>query len=155
MVDSDGWKLGGASPFLTERARVRAPEILAYVGIAGAAMLVSPAGVVVLVSGDATEVDAGRIARIAAARRDGEAVWSFRVGSTCVHTASVCHGWTLCVLSTAGVPPSLVSDRLRRASYVLALALMDGVEPVGGVGGGNSGAPAEVSIAGRGNAARS
>ena len=70
----------------------------------------------------------------------------FRVGTTCVHAAPVCHGWTLCVLSTAGVHPSFVVDRLRRASHVLALALVDGVAP-DPQASGNGGAPAEVFAA--------
>ena len=143
----EGWRIGGPSPFLTERARTRAPQVLAYAAAPGAAMLVAPSGAVVLFSGEATEVDAARIGRAAAAAlgatRD---VSSFRVGTTCAHAAPVCHGWTLCVLSTAGVQPSLVIERLRRASHVLALALFDGNTPPPG-DSGSGGAPAEVFAA--------
>jgi hypothetical protein len=56
------------SPFLTERARSRAPQILAYAAFTGAAILVSPTGEVALSSGASVEIDAARIARIVAAR---------------------------------------------------------------------------------------
>jgi hypothetical protein len=136
------WSMGGASPFLSERARTRAPQVLSYAAVTGAAMLISPAGAVVLFSGEAPEIDLARVAQAAAAlaKQDSR---SFRVGATCVHAAPVCLGWVLCVLSTAGVHPSLVIERLRRASHVLALALMDGVGP-GGSGTRGGSAPAEV-----------
>ena len=108
-------------------------------------MLVSPSGAVVLISGDAEEADADRIARTATALGAARAVTSFRAGTACVHAAPVCNGWTLCVLSTVGVHPSFVIERLRRASYVLALALEDGVG-TGGHGSGDGGAPAEVFL---------
>ncbi len=108
-------------------------------------MLVSPSGAVVLFSGDADEADTDRIARTATALGAGRTVTSFRSGAVCVHAAPVCHGWTLCVLSTVGVHPSFVIERLRRAGYVLALALEDGVRP-GGHGSGDGGAPAEVFL---------
>jgi hypothetical protein len=107
-------------------------------------MLVSPSGAVVLFSGDAAEVDAGRIARRATVLSAGHEVTSFRAGTVCVHVAPVCQGWTLCVLSTAGVHPSFVIERLRRASHVLALALEDGVGTRGPGGSGDGGAPAEA-----------
>jgi hypothetical protein len=137
------WNLGGASPFLSERARTRAPQVLLYAAVAGAAMLISPAGAVVLFSGEAPEIDIARVARSAAALSGHDSI-SFRVGATCVHAAPVCLGWVLCVLSTAGVQPSLVIDRLRRASHVLALALTDGVRPGGSSGSGGGSAPNEV-----------
>lgn len=139
--------MGGPSPFLTERARTRAPQVLSYAAVAGAAMLVSPLGAVVLFSGDAPEVDADKIARIASALAAGRDARSFRVGAMCVHAAPVCLGWTLCVLSTAGVHPSFVIDRLQRASRVLALALTDVVGTGTSGGSGSGGAPAEAFAA--------
>ena len=106
-------------------------------------MLVSPSGAVVLMSGDTPEADADRIARTASALGACHTVTSFRAGTVSVHAAPVCHGWTLCVLSTVGVHPSFVIERLRRASHVLALALADGIG-TGGHGSGDGGAPAEV-----------
>lgn len=58
-----GWNAKGLSPFLSERARSRAPQVLSYAAVTGAAMLVSPSGEVVLFSG-AAEVDAERIAHL-------------------------------------------------------------------------------------------
>lgn len=109
-------------------------------------MLLSPSGAVVLFSGDASEVDTERIARTVTALGAHHAVTSFSAGSVCVHAAPVCHGWTLCVLSTVGVHPSFVIERLRRASYVLALALEDGVERGGRGGSSDGGAPAEMFV---------
>lgn len=143
-MGTGGWSMGGPSPFLTERARTRAPQVLSYAAVPGAAMLVSPSGAVVLFRGDAPEVDADRIARTATALGASHEVTSFRVGTVCVHAAPVCQGWTLCVLSTAGVHPSFVIERLRRASHVLALALEDGVGRGGHGGSGDGGAPAEA-----------
>jgi hypothetical protein len=110
-------------------------------------MLVSPAGAVVLSTGDAAEVDATRVARTVVGLGARHAVTSFRIGTTCVHAATVSHGWMLCVLSTAGVNPTFVIERLRRASHVLALALADGVAPGGPGDAGSGGAPAEVFAA--------
>jgi len=95
--------------------------------------------------GDLADVDTARVARRAAlgAREDRTSFW---IGTTCVHAAAVCRGWKLCVLSTAGVSPSFVIERLRGARYVLALALVDGVAP-SGPGDSGSGAPAEVFAA--------
>ena len=107
-------------------------------------MLVSPSGAVVLFSGDAPEADAGRIARTATALGASHEVTSFRVGTVCVQAAPVCQGWTLCVLSTAGVHPSFVIERLRRASHVLALALEDGVGRGGHGGSGDGGARVHI-----------
>lgn len=140
-MGTGSWKLGGASPFLTERAQARAPQVLAYAAVAGAAMIVSATGEIVLSSGEAIEVDLARIARIAASC---DAVRSFRHGTICVHIAPISRGWSLCVLSTAGVQPMLVVERLRRASYVLALALIDGMPPNQGGPNGEGGAPAEL-----------
>lgn len=107
-------------------------------------MLVSPSGAVVLLRGDAPEADADWIAQRATALGAGRAVTSFRAGVVCVHAAPVCHGWTLCVLSTLGVHPSFVIERLRRASHVLALALEDRIGTGGRGGSSDGGAPAEV-----------
>lgn len=145
-MDTGEWSTGGSSPFLTERARTRAPQVLCYAAVPGAAMLVSPSGAVVLFDGDAGEVDVGSMARSVAARAASAGVSSFRFGTTCVHAAPIGRGWALCVLSTAGVHPSFVIERLRRASHVLALALADGVDPAAGGGSGQGGAPAEVSL---------
>ncbi|MCW5813343.1 MAG: hypothetical protein KIT84_20105 [Labilithrix sp.] len=51
------------SPFLTERARIRAPVVMSFAAAAGAALLVSPHGEVVLADGALGEVDAMHIAR--------------------------------------------------------------------------------------------
>jgi hypothetical protein len=139
-----GWNAKGLSPFLSERARSRAPQVLSYAAVTGAAMLVSPSGKIVLFSGTAAEVDVERIVRVAAALGGASAVTSFAEGTTCVHAAPVCMGWMLCVLSTVGTYPGQVIERLRRASVVLALALVDGVAPGSGGGPGPDGAPAQV-----------
>ncbi|MBX3193322.1 MAG: hypothetical protein KF819_40445 [Labilithrix sp.] len=141
-----GWKTGGPSPFLTERARARAPRILSYAAAPGAAMLVSPAGDVALFSGAALELDLARVARAASALGATRELASFHVGDACAHVATVCHGWTLCVVSTAGVHPSFVIERLRRASAVFAMALLDGSAGGSGSHGdtGGGGAPAEA-----------
>lgn len=135
----------GSSPFLTERARARAPQILSYAAVTGGALLLAPNGKVVLFSGAAGEADLERIARIAAALGAADKVVAFKEHNVCVHAAPVCMGWTLCVLSTVGAFPGDVVERLRRASAVMALALVDGVPSGGGTGGaGPEGAPAEV-----------
>ena len=141
-----GWNAKGLSPFLSERARSRAPQILSYAAVTGAAMLVSPSGEVVLFSGTA-EVDVERVVRVAAALGGASAVTSFAEGTTCIHAAPVCMGWMLCILSTVGAYPGQVIERLRRASEVLALALVDGVATGSGGGPGPDGAPAEVFAA--------
>jgi hypothetical protein len=138
------WTTSGLSPFLSERARSRAPQVLSYAAVTGAALLVSPRGEVVLRSG-AAEVDDARVARLAAALGGSTALVSFAHGSSCVHAAPVCMGWMLCVLSTVGAAPGQVIERLQRASAVLALALVDGVAPGTAGGSGGHGAPAEVS----------
>ena len=141
-----GWNAGGPSPFMTTRARERAPQVLAYAAVPGAAMLISPAGEVVLLSGDACGIDVARVARAATAIGAARGPTSFRSGSTCIHSAPICQGWTLCVLSNAGVHPAFVFERMRRASRVLALALSDGSGPSSG-GFGSGGAPAELFVA--------
>ena len=109
------WRANGLSPFLSERARIRAPEILSFAAVTGAAMLVSPRGEVVLASGSTSDADGDRIARIARAQGGGERITSFTFGTICVHTAPVCMGWMLCVLSTSGVSSSTASPALAQS----------------------------------------
>jgi hypothetical protein len=144
-VGRRSWNTTGLSPFLSERARSRAPEILSYAAVTGAAMLVSPNGEVVLFTGAAAELDIERIARRARGFGGSENVVSFSDATTCIHAGPVCRGWMLCVLSTMGAAPAQVIERLRRASSVLALALVDGggARSRGG-GSGSGGLPAEV-----------
>jgi len=143
------WNAKGLSPFLSERARNRAPQVLSYAAVTGAAMLVTPTGEVSLFSGAAPEVDIARIARVAQARCGSSQVASFPWGTICVHAAPVSMGWVLCVLSTSGAAPLQVMERARRASAVLALALADSGVSGGGGGGSSppSGAPANVFAA--------
>ena len=143
------WNAKGLSPFLSERARSRAPQVLSYAAVTGAAMLVSPSGEIALFSGAAAELDLARVARVASGRSGGEAITSFMCGTACVHAAPVCMGWTLCLLSTAGVYPGLVLERLRRASAVLAMALVDGPSPRSGGGDSGNGAPPAEAFAAR------
>jgi len=144
------WNARGLSPFLSERARSRAPQILSYAAVTGAAMLVSPTGEVALFSGAAPEVDIARIARVAQARCGRSLVASFPWNTVCVHATPVAMGWVLCVISTAGTYPGHIMERVRRASAVLALALAlvdGGAQGAGGGGGAASGgAPAAVFI---------
>lgn len=137
-------------PFRSERAAARAPEILSYCALAGGAFLISPSGAVALRTGSAADIDATRVARVAlarASRHEGN-ILSFVDGRTCVYAAAVGQGWTLCVLSTLGVQPVALVERLRRASHVLALALVDsGPRGPGGNPPNDGGAPAEVFAA--------
>lgn len=135
----------GVSPFFTERARSRAPQILSYAAVGGAALLVAPSGEVVMMSGSVAEMDLDRVAHLAnaaaaASRR------SFKVGSACVHVTPITAGWTLCAISTE-IAPGVILERLRRASAVMALALVDGGSPRSpGGGSAPSGSPTEVAI---------
>jgi hypothetical protein len=113
------WKLRLPYPFLTERARARAPQI----------------------------VDVARIARIAAALGETRVGVSFAHETLCVHAVTVLDGWTLCVLSTTGLPPALVAERTKKAAHVLALALADGARGGSSGPGGSGGAPAEARVA--------
>jgi hypothetical protein len=80
----------GASPFLSERARARAPQILSYAAVAGSAFLVSPSGEVVLFTGSSTDVDVVRAAHVASRRlATGGDLVSFRHEDLCVHAAPV------------------------------------------------------------------
>ena len=149
-ADVMGWRAAPLSPFVSERARSRAPQILAFAGLTGAAALVAPDNEIVLSSGTAADIDLTHVACVARMVGGGRGVVSFREGASCVHAKPVVDGWMLCIVSTFGVTPALVIDRLERASHVLALALRDG----GGVGGGStgsgpSGASAEVALARR------
>ncbi len=119
-------------------------------------MILSRGGSIVAFRGNGQDVDVGHIAKVAArsmrgrTRVDGRAsraddVLSFSYDGICVHTATLGHGFTLCVLTTLGEPGA---DRLRKVRRFLAIALRDGREgwaPGGGSDGGGSGAPAEVS----------
>jgi hypothetical protein len=144
-----GWRI--AEGFVTERARLRAPQILEYLGVVGAALLVSPTGRVVLSSGAVEDdVDAEGIARrLAAVVPDkAEIVRSIRMHNTCIHALSIGHGWMLCALGTNGIDPGIVTTRLKRAGHVLDLALRDGwpSSPTGGGGSAPSGAPAHAWV---------
>lgn len=143
----DGWNANGLSPFLSERARRRAPQVLSYAAITGAAILVSPSGEIVLFSGAAAEIDVERVARLAARLGGRDDVVSFAEAGACVHAAPVCMGWMLCIVSTVGASAGQIVERLRRACAVLALALVDGPSPrsSGGERGGG-GAPSEAFV---------
>lgn len=116
------------SPFVSPRARLRAPQALAFAGLTGAAMVLSPAGEVALFSGSAQDIDAGQVARIAvrALRAAKDDLVSFSYEGCRVHAAPLGLGWTLCVMSNVGVYPAAVADRLRRALRFLTVALRDG-----------------------------
>ena len=136
-----GWTLGGPSPFLTERARIRAPQVIEYAAATGAAALISPDGQVVLFGGSAPDIDLGRVARTARIVGAARSHASFRVGDACVHAGPVRDGWTLCIVSVTELTPVVTIDRLRKAAHVLALALVDGM-PSGSPGTGGSHGPA-------------
>jgi len=142
------WSVAGLSPFLSERARRRAPKILSYAAVSGAAMLISPRGEIALMEGAAPEVDVKRLARVAQTRCGSSVSMSFPWGKACVYAMPISMGWVLCVLSTTGVDPGQVVERLRRASAVLALALADAT-PIasGGASPPDSGAPAQAFLA--------
>lgn len=138
------WGAPGVSPFFTERARTRAPQILSYAAVGGAALLVAPSGEVVMTSGSLTGVDLGRVTRLARGAVSASRS-SFKLGSACVHTRPITAGWTLCVISSE-IAPRVVLERLERASAVMALALVDGGSArSSGGGSAPSGSPAEVA----------
>jgi hypothetical protein len=139
----------GASPFMSERARARAPQVLSYAAVSGSAFLISPKGEVVLFTGSSTDVDMVRVAHVASQRlANGSDVISFCHEDLCVHAAPVAMGWVLCILSTIGLPPSMTVDRLRRTSALLALALVNGpTSSSSGSDKGGGGTPAEVFAA--------
>lgn len=146
-MSSGRWRALGVSPFFTERARDRAPQILSYASVGGAALLVAPSGEIVMMSGNSSGFDLDRVARLVSTA-SSDPRRSFKVGSACVHLTPVTAGWTLCAVST-GIQPGVILERLRRASAVMALALVDGGTVPGSPGGGSapSGAPAEVALA--------
>ena len=63
-----------------------------------------------------------------------------------MHATPVLHGWMLCVLSSAGVHPAFVIERLQRAGTALAMALADGTDPERSGGTAPDGAPAAVLV---------
>ena len=139
----------GPLPFLSDRARQRAPQILAYAAVTGAAMLISPAGEVVLFRGSAVDVDANSLARLAAraAARADRDVATLAYEGVCVHATALTMGWTLCLISNLGSAPPTVLDRLERAGKAMRLALLDGPPPSGrGSASGSGGAPAEMVL---------
>jgi hypothetical protein len=142
------WSDKGLSPFLTERARSRAPHILSYAASGGAALLISPRGDVALLEGAAPELNLERLARVTQGRCGCSVTVSFAWGSTCVYGIPIAMGWVLCVLPADGVHPGHVLERLRRASAVLALAFEDGGIPNAGNGGAppEGGAPAHAFV---------
>jgi hypothetical protein len=103
---------------------MRAPQALEYAALAGAAIVVSPAGEIVLARGASPELDLGRVARVAAALVEDDTK-TFAFGTTCAHAAPIGRGWTMCVVSTHDVQPAVAADRLRRASRILKMALLD------------------------------
>jgi hypothetical protein len=128
--------------------RSKAPQILAYAGLTGVALLVSPRGEIALSSREATPAEDG-IAEVVAARmrRDSSnAVLAFaHPGYASVHAVHVSMGWVFCVVSTFEVSSAGVIERLRRSRNVLALAFSAKRAGSGSAGGRNgSGSPAEA-----------
>lgn len=119
------WKFGAASPFLSERARVRAPQIVDYAAAGGGAVLVSPTGDVILSRGTIDDLERRLVVRTARQLGAGDGLVSFQVGRFCVHAAPVRDGWLLCTFSCTSISPTVLVDRLKRASQVMALALVD------------------------------
>jgi hypothetical protein len=111
-------------------------------------MLVTPKGEVVMVSGSAADVNLAKIARQANALGAAETRRAFKVGSACVHALPITMGWMLIVVSTVAVHPGPILERLRRASAVMALALVD-VDPPTSPGGGSSPSGAAPVISAR------
>jgi hypothetical protein len=134
---------------MSERARTRAPQVLSYAAVSGAAFLISPKGEVALFAGSSTDVDMVRVAHVASQRlANGSEVISFCHEDRCVYAAPVAMGWVLCILSTIGLLPSMTVERLRRSSALLALALVSGpTTSSSGSHEGGGGAPAEVFAA--------
>ncbi|AKV02285.1 hypothetical protein AKJ09_08948 [Labilithrix luteola] len=140
------WKLGASSPFLSDRARARAPQIVDYAAAGGGAILVSPAGDVVLSRGTNDDLERRLVVRTARQLGGAERLASFQVGRFCVHAAPVRDGWMLCTLSCASISPTILVDRLKRASHVMALALLDGEMPKGGGSSGPQSASARIYV---------
>lgn len=141
-MSRERWGAPGISPFFTDRARSRAPQILSYAAVGGAALLVAPSGELVMVSGSVAGIDLQRVARLA--RGMSSTRGPFKIGDACVHAAPVTAGWTLCAIAV-GIDPRIIADRLRRASGVMALALVDGGASGSG-GSAPSGSPAEIAV---------
>ena len=124
----EGWSAPGVTPFFSARARVRAPVILEHAAIGGGALLIGPNGEVVMASRGAVRMESP------GAR---------------YHVQEVIDGWAICAieLPSANVEESELVERLRKASKVMRLALIDR-EPGGSSGDGipPSGAPAEVAL---------
>lgn len=116
------------SPFITERARTRAPLVVEHAAVAGGAALVSPAGDVILSAGEVDLAHAARVARRLGASR---AHVTFRTDTACIQAGPVRGGWSLCVAARPDVPPIVIAERLRKSAHVLALALTDGAAPTG------------------------
>jgi hypothetical protein len=134
----------GVSPFFTERARVRAPQILSYAAVGGAALLVAPSGELVMASGSAVGLDLDRVARLARAASASRR--SFKVGDACVQATAITAGWTLCAISR-GIQTGVIRERLQRASAVMALALLDGgSQGSPGAGPAPNSAPIELAL---------
>lgn len=138
---------GAAPPLRSPRIAAKVPEVLAYAGLTGFALLVSPDGDVGSFSGDPPSVAVDSIAFLVSSRNwtyDGDEVVSLaHPGCASVHAAQVSIGWVLCVVSMHCVPSGAVVDRLRRARDVLALGFTSEGTPAGGGGGP---IPAEVAV---------
>jgi hypothetical protein len=139
-------------PFSTEHARNRAEDVLAYVGVTGAAMLVSPEGEVAMTRGAVDALDVQAVARTATSSGAADRLVHFTVGGACVHAAPVFGGWVLCVVSTYPVAPVEMTERVAKAAYVLRPAFTDGTRGITPrrPGGGGEPPTAEVfAFAGR------
>lgn len=143
-----GWRIGGPSPFLTERARTRAPEVLAFAAGGGVAVLVAPDGGLAMASEGSLDLDLDldldRVARLASRLGGARRAIAFSLEGACVHAAPVHRGWMLCVASRDPVSPLARAERARRAAHVLALALADAAPP--GSSSGSPGSAAPVSL---------
>lgn len=144
-MSRERWNVPGLSPFVTERAQSRAPQILSYAAAGGAALLVAPSGEVVMTSGSIDGLPLQSVCRFA----NTASSRSFTVGNACVHVTPIVAGWKLCAVSQ-GIEPRVIIERLRRASAVMAYALVDAGsrDPQGSPGGGAapSGSLAEVAL---------
>ena len=125
-VHDVGYRSAGSSPFLTARAKARAPHIMEYAASAGAAVLISPSGASVIECGTVDAIDVARIVRSVGVQHATDAHRSFRADAFCVHVAPVVDGFVLCIVSADAIAPAFTAERLRKAARVLALALMDG-----------------------------
>jgi len=110
-------------------------------------MLVSPKGEIVMVSGSAAEVNLAKIARDALKLGAAQTHRSFKVGGACVHALPITMGWTMCAVSTLAVHPGPIVERLRRASAVMARALLDAGPPTSAGGGSSPSGAASMTSA--------